>query len=1421
MMDDSEDVMFEDGDFEVLDECVEDDEVLIIEPNASSKTEIGPSVNTKSNDMKPTTTVVVTDILPDDTSFAKEPENNSISMTTNDNDAKDKKDEITDDDIMSHLDEIENIVLENTNFAMENDIAKQDEKHEESSSADKSVDDSRIKKNGDEISQKIPEETKKEEVKPLTDKDNTEAVEKNNSIVDTENDWYNKKIEMKVITVKERLSKLARVLEYSYPCYKKWLERMETFNGIPVCKLEPARRCTLEKPHINRWKFICSRKPVQESTEKEKEDSADVTVNKNVRTVWRLGPSGVWGANIDNASEFPPFVMRAVKIFEDFIQSIDQNTKESASVDETTANDENSAETPKSEEAKGNDEDSVTEAKQQWLWLLVRSNRLDELMLFATGKNISRSTMDDLKQVFETGPGKDCNVKSLYCKSIMRVENTSNTTTTFLVGSEALDETVGGIKIQLAPKTNFWSNAAGAENLGKAVADLLSPTPKTTVVEIGCGIGLIGLMLASKCQKVIGFDTPSEVEEAEMTSELNDIKNASFVMGQPSEVIPTIAKVLTNTKAAAIINTNTNIGRAIEVMTGLRKINSLRRLVMVTTLTKHSVRAILELTRPADQGLGNPFMPIRACVVDTLPVGPHFEVVILMERRVMNKFPQAHAQKNLNGQMSGHLESTQGSVSANTQNHNNPGKKVKMNPNKAGFAQQKQGASVKKQMNRTVAKGVLASKKGKAFIPGNKKTPPMKNVNPKIPQVKGKLKGKRVHSPERPHIPPKKFMKKYDKFNFKPQWQPGNFGGNQKVQENKYIHGKEKTPVMPREGPMKRKRDWIEEGPGPSSVPMSDRRSRELKDQGDLRERLSNNRIEPDLLQKVKEQQFLLDMAKQKLSGPIPSVDVATAKQLQNMLSMVLEETNKLQNQLPRSVWDRIAPPENIEHSPVPNVPPQNDPLLKGRYVQEMGTQDILITTANREFLQSNEMAQREGYKKYNAPGMAMPSGPRQDPVSNFQNPMPERFNPQDYRKPPNYENQWNRQPEKNYWNEFPSLKRDVSPLRRPISPPKHHMPAMNRLSPKRPLLSLPRRPYSPPRRHISPQQSQFKQHASSMRRQLSPLRREISSPCKEISPSSRQMSPPRRGISQSRREISPQGRRIPSPRRGISPNQRPPISPSRRQLSPPRRVADEWDIPTRGAVEQGVWQRSNERVPEKLWRNDRPSPSTSNWDHSSSNDRYRKPTNQDKWNAKESGQEGLWMGGGGGDVWNSKQTMAKQPNKEQWTPGNDNRWQNSAAGSSGDNWNIRGKDSFTKPNTDVFIKPNSRDNPWMDNNKPRWEPSSSKDSWNQADKEDWNDLPEDAKDPWGDDGNVGLKDRWQKFDNLSNTPSWNRDNESGDSWIKSNESWQSNKADIAKKNLGSGNWPTTTNVGSWQPQGYPGFQQQRNFASNTFKDRR
>lgn len=161
----------------------------------------------------------------------------------------------------------------------------------------------------------------------------------------------------------------------------------------------------------------------------------------------------------------------------------------------------------------------------------------------------------------------------------------------------------------------------------------------------------------------------------------------------------------------------------------LRKISSLKRLVMITTLTKQSVRAILELVRPANRVIGNPFMPVKACVVDTLPVGPHFEVIILMERHFMLKLKQPWHPK----------------ASEESKNPSNSANSIKDKSIESSFI-----PDTKKAIKRAI----------------DKKT----GFN----RSKGKLKGKRAHSPETNEGPAKKFVKKFEKIVFKP-WRGGEY----------------------------------------------------------------------------------------------------------------------------------------------------------------------------------------------------------------------------------------------------------------------------------------------------------------------------------------------------------------------------------------------------------------------------------------------------------------------------------------------------------------------------------------------------------------------------------------------------------------------------------------------------------------------
>nr|XP_034174551.1 uncharacterized protein LOC117601642 [Osmia lignaria] len=1320
----------------------------------------------------------------------------SIDFTADINlDQLDEQKDITDEDVLLHLKDIED--LDTSDFQGQEECDQLIDKN--ASSSDIEIVTEIIKDNY--VSQQIFDDNKKD----LTQ----EAMKESKT-----NDWYKKKLAEKETIVKERLSKVARVLGISYPCYEKWLEGEEKANGSALCKLQPTQPCRLDKPYANRWKFVCVKKKAQELTSKTNNVDADATDNKNTEAVWKLEASTVCNTNTNNEVEFPPFVLRAVKVFEEFLQTTEQSNAQN-SKNEDFADDISLRPEVRKE--------INNEGKQEWLGLLVRCNSMDELMLFATGKNISCSTMDRLKQVYESGAGKDCNVKSLYCKSMNKCNDTVVTDTTFLVGSEALDEVVGGLKIQLAPKTNFWSNTAGAENVTNAVIELLVPTPKTTVLEIGCGIGLIGLMMASKCQQVIGIDSPSEVEEAEMTCELNNIKNASFIMGTPTEVTNKIIAAVKNRKACAVINANTNIGRATEVMTCLRKIPSLKRIVMITTLTKQSVRGILELARPMDNVNGLPFIPVMARVVDTLPVGPHFEAVILLQRRMINKVNQQWFQKGLE-------ESFKASDSKN--NHEQANEQNANNANKKGVKTQ-----MKKNFNKSLMK--YSSKKSKASL---KKT--LYTMNTENP-VKNVFKGKRSHSPDKGEVPPKKLMKKFNKSGIK-------------------------------DLPMKKKKEWMTENSQFRPNPLYEKKMREPKEQTDLRERLSSNRFDTDVAQTVKEHQALLEIAKEKLSGPAPTVDVNTAKQLQNMLNMVLEQTNKLQSQLPRSVWDRIAPPENVNLNQRENK--QDDPLLKGRYVQEMGSQDILITAPNKKFLVNEELTLKPIYKKHNIP----PLEPNIImPVSSVINHREERS----FRMTPEqYEADVRQQQAQEFfnrsrWSEMGNIKKSVSPMRRNISPMKHRITPPERLSPKRPLLSPPRRPCSPPRRHFSPlrrplssmyrQRSPLKCQTSPSRRPLSPprrtemlLNRPMSPLRRQISPSRQQMSTIRSTMSPSRRQPSPMGRpispprrQIPSPdrmissgrqelllsRRGGSPQRflmecppslsKRPQSPQRGQSSP-QKYTDDWDIPSRGAIEQATWSRPVERVPQQnVWRNEKSITSINSWEQAACNERQRKSFNQEKWNAKDPIRNDTWCSNE--NNWSSQQSSSKAMMKETWSSGLDNRWSNASnmPGSSNENWNIRGKETFT-----------TYKEPWIDNkNKVRWESLNVKESWKHCDKED--DLPEDAKDPWGDDGTLDFKERWQKFETATTSSTWTRDNEQqGDMWSKNKDNWQnkgssfSNKSqwqnnsvqnvgesrwlsqnDMDMKPQSSSTWKSGNNVGSWQFQN-SNFQSQRPFSTSQFK---
>jgi hypothetical protein len=70
----------------------------------------------------------------------------------------------------------------------------------------------------------------------------------------------------------------------------------------------------------------------------------------------------------------------------------------------------------------------------------------------------------------------------------IRSHNIKDRDVQLIVRDWSLRDTVAGLELQLPPVKNLWDRIHGAEMLCQAVEELLAPSKKRTVLDIGCGI---------------------------------------------------------------------------------------------------------------------------------------------------------------------------------------------------------------------------------------------------------------------------------------------------------------------------------------------------------------------------------------------------------------------------------------------------------------------------------------------------------------------------------------------------------------------------------------------------------------------------------------------------------------------------------------------------------------------------------------------------------------------------------------------------------------------------------------------------------------------------------------------------------------------------------------------------------------------
>ncbi len=112
----------------------------------------------------------------------------------------------------------------------------------------------------------------------------------------------------------------------------------------------------------------------------------------------------------------------------------------------------------------------------------------------------------------------------------------TNLPTTLLWGEEAIEEELCGLRFRVRPNAFLQTNTAMAERLYGLAAEYAALSGGETVYDLYCGIGTIGLSLASRSLTVWGVDVSEEsVACAIENAELNGITNAAFFAGETAD----------------------------------------------------------------------------------------------------------------------------------------------------------------------------------------------------------------------------------------------------------------------------------------------------------------------------------------------------------------------------------------------------------------------------------------------------------------------------------------------------------------------------------------------------------------------------------------------------------------------------------------------------------------------------------------------------------------------------------------------------------------------------------------------------------------------------------------------------------------------------------------------------------------------
>jgi 23S rRNA (uracil1939-C5)-methyltransferase len=194
---------------------------------------------------------------------------------------------------------------------------------------------------------------------------------------------------------------------------------------------------------------------------------------------------------------------------------------------------------------------------------------------------------------------------------------------TGVLGEEYLEEELGGLRFRISHPAFFQTNTEMAETLYGIAGDFAGLTGKESLWDLYCGIGTIGLSLASRARSVWGMESvPEAIADAERNAVRNGINNAHFVAADARVGVRPLIERAGNPDVVIIDPPRAGLSQ--KVVRRLIEAES-PRIVYVscnpTTLAPNAAQLV---------EAGYQLKRIRP--VDMFPQTPHVECIALLER---------------------------------------------------------------------------------------------------------------------------------------------------------------------------------------------------------------------------------------------------------------------------------------------------------------------------------------------------------------------------------------------------------------------------------------------------------------------------------------------------------------------------------------------------------------------------------------------------------------------------------------------------------------------------------------------------------------------------------------------------------------------------------------------------------------------